>query len=173
KEALLGVGLYRDTGKPRPALQRVAASPEIPIVFDSAPAVLVKLHVQDHDGKPVMGAFTFRDSQGRYYPSMSRRLAPDLGFHPQVYRADGETVSLQPGKYPVSYTRGPEYRVLTKHITVPSSATHDENFKLERWIHPAASGWYSGDHHIHAAGCAHYESPTEGVTPEDMMRHVL
>ena len=34
-------------------------------------------------------------------------------------------------------------------------------------------GWYSGDHHIHAAGCAHYESPTEGVTPEDMMRHVL
>src|SRR5207302_835723 len=42
-----------------------------------------------------------------------------------------------------------------------------------RWIHPAAAGWFSGDHHIHAAGCAHYESPTEGVTPEDMMRHVL
>ena len=34
-------------------------------------------------------------------------------------------------------------------------------------------GWYSGDHHVHAAGCAHYESPTEGVTPEDMMRHIL
>ena len=34
-------------------------------------------------------------------------------------------------------------------------------------------GWYSGDHHIHAAGCAHYERPTEGVYPQDMMRHVL
>ena len=29
-------------------------------------------------------------------------------------------------------------------------------------------GWYSGDHHIHSAGCSHYENPTEGVTPEDM-----
>ena len=34
-------------------------------------------------------------------------------------------------------------------------------------------GWYSGDHHIHAAGCAHYERPTEGVYPQDMMRHVV
>src|SRR5205823_3643639 len=153
--------------------QSIASSPVVLIDFESAPAVLVKLHVQDHDGKPVMGAFTFRDSQGRYYPSMSRRLAPDLGFHPQVYRADGETVSLQPGKYTVAYSRGPEYRVLSKQIDVSTSPTHAESFKLERWIHPAVTGWYSGDHHIHAAGCAHYESPTEGVTPEDMMRHVL
>ncbi len=34
-------------------------------------------------------------------------------------------------------------------------------------------GWYSGDHHVHAAGCAHYESPTEGVSPADMMRQIL
>jgi KUP system potassium uptake protein len=26
---------------------------------------------------------------------------------------------------------------------------------------------------VHAAGCAHYDSPTEGVTPTDMMRHIL
>jgi hypothetical protein len=44
--------------------------------------------------------------------------------------------------------------------------------KLERWIDPAASGFWSGDHHIHGAGCAHYTSPTEGVTPEDMFRQV-
>jgi hypothetical protein len=34
-------------------------------------------------------------------------------------------------------------------------------------------GWYSGDHHVHAAGCLHYESPTEGVLPQDMIRHIL
>src|SRR5262249_19392668 len=73
----------------------------------------------------------------------------------------------------VSYTRGPEYLVLTKDITVSRSPTHTESFALKRWVHPAKKGWWSGDHHIHAAGCAHYESPTEGVTPEDMMRHVL
>ena len=43
----------------------------------------------------------------------------------------------------------------------------------KRWIHLAKMNWFSGDHHVHAAGCAHYESPTEGVTPEDMMRHIL
>jgi hypothetical protein len=43
---------------------------------------------------------------------------------------------------------------------------------LERWIDPAARGFYSGDHHIHAAGCAHYTSPTEGVEPADMFRQV-
>jgi hypothetical protein len=120
-----------------------------------------------------MAAFTFADSRGRIYPSLSRRLAPDFNFQAQVYRADGETVALQPGKYTVTYKRGPEYLVQQKTITVPATATHTETFELKRWIHPAAKGWYSGDHHIHAAGCAHYESPTEGVTPEDMMRHLL
>jgi hypothetical protein len=63
--------------------------------------------------------------------------------------------------------------VQQRTITVPAVSTHSEAFDLKRWVHPAAKGWYSGDHHIHAAGCAHYESPTEGVTPEDMMRHIL
>jgi hypothetical protein len=72
----------------------------------------------------------------------------------------------------VTYTRGPEYKVIEREITVPASPTHQENFRLERWIKLADHGWFSGDHHIHAAGCAHYESPTAGVTPQDMMRHI-
>jgi hypothetical protein len=44
--------------------------------------------------------------------------------------------------------------------------------KLERWINPREFGLYSGDHHIHAAGCAHYEIPTEGITPPDMFLQV-
>jgi len=34
-------------------------------------------------------------------------------------------------------------------------------------------GWYSADHHVHAAGCSHYESPEEGVKPQDMWRQIL
>src|SRR5437764_410120 len=79
------------------------ASKQIPILFTSEPAVLVKLHVKDEDGQPVTGSFIFRDSKGRVYPSPTRRLAPDFFFHAQIYRADGETVALQPGKYTVSY----------------------------------------------------------------------
>jgi hypothetical protein len=44
---------------------------------------------------------------------------------------------------------------------------------LQRWIDPSKFGYYSGDHHIHAAGCSHYTTPTQGVNPADMMRHIL
>ena len=145
---------------------------EINVLFDCEPAVAVKLGVLDDDGKPTTAQFTIRDDRGRIYPSRARRLAPDFFFHDQIYRHDGETVSLPPGKYHVSYTRGPEYKVLEREIMVPAAPTHQENFRLERWIKLADHGWYSGDHHIHAAGCAHYESPTAGVTPQDMMRHI-
>jgi hypothetical protein len=46
-------------------------------------------------------------------------------------------------------------------------------FRLRRWIQLSKMNWFSGDHHVHAAGCAHYESPTEGVKPQDMWRHIL
>ncbi len=46
------------------------------------------------------------------------------------------------------------------------------SLQLERWFDAAEHGFYSGDHHIHAAGCAHYTHPTEGVTPADMFRQV-
>ena len=153
--------------------QDLAFRNEVNLLFDCAPAVKVKLDVLDYDGKPTMGQFLIRDKRDRVYPSRSRRLAPDFFFHDQIYRASGETVSLPPGKYDVTYTRGPEYLILTREITVPDSEEHTENFRLQRWINLAEMGWYSGDHHVHAAGCGHYESPTQGVQPADMMRHIL
>ncbi|MBI3839927.1 MAG: CehA/McbA family metallohydrolase [Planctomycetia bacterium] len=146
---------------------------EVNVLFNCEPAVEVTLEVLDDDGKPTTGHFVFRDTKGRVYPAMSRRLAPDFFFHEQIYRHSGESVMLPPGKYQVTYGRGPEYRVLQSEITVPDSVSHKETFRLKRWIKMSDYGWYSGDHHIHAAGCAHYESPAEGVQPVDMMRHIL
>ena len=89
---------------------------------------------------------------------------------------------LPPGELTMFYGRGPEYRWIKRTVTipVPSSGGHGSRssgqaeiaVRLERWIDPAARGFYSGDHHIHAAGCAHYTSPTEGVDPADMFRQV-
>jgi hypothetical protein len=152
---------------------------EVAVLFAAEPAVEVKLEVIDHDGKPTMGQFVIRDAQNRVYPSRLRRLAPDLFFHDQVYRNHGESVTLPPGKYNVTYTRGPEYRIDRREITVPDrtqsadKTPHTEAFRLRRWIKLADYGWFSGDHHVHAAGCKHYEVPTQGVTPADMMRHIL
>jgi hypothetical protein len=146
---------------------------DVDVLFASDRAVPVSLRVLDDDGTPTTGSFLFRDAQRRVYPAQSRRLAPDLYFHPQIYRADGEKVLLTPGKYTVEFTRGPEYLIGRREITVPSAKEHKESFQLKRWTHLAKKNWFSGDHHVHAAGCGHYESPTEGVKPEDMMRHIL
>ena len=146
---------------------------DIAVLFECTPAVEVTLEVLDDDGRPTTGQFVFRDLQGRVYPARSRRLAPDFFFHDQIYRHSGETVALPPGEYDVLYTRGPEYHIDTRTIKVPVQDKHRESFRLRRWIKLADYGWYSGDHHVHAAGCAHYEAPTQGVTPEAMMRHIL
>jgi hypothetical protein len=146
---------------------------EVNLLFDCRPAVKVVLEVVDEEGHPTTGQFVFRDGRGRIYPSRARRLAPDFFFHDQVYRASGETVLLPPGRFEVTFTRGPEYRVLKREISVPAGAEHRERFQLQRWIKLADLGWYSGDHHVHSAGCAHYEAPTEGVTPADMIRHIV
>ncbi len=113
------------------------------------------------------------------YPLPARRLAskdeyPDFFFQPQVYRADGEHVYLPPGSYHLTYRRGPEYKEKYQQLVVPEDIDSMEvSFQLERWIYMAKQNWYSADHHIHAAGCSHYESPEEGVRPEQMWRQVL
>lgn len=112
------------------------------------------------------------------YPLPARRSAlldeyPDFFFQPQVYRYDGEHVYLPPGEYLITTGRGPEYLRQDLAITVPEGVDEYEvDIKLKRWIHMAELGWYSGDHHIHAAGCSHYESPEQGVKPEHMWRQI-
>ena len=145
---------------------------EVDILFEAAPSREVKFNVRDEDNKPTTACFEIRDALGRIYPSQAKRLAPDFGFHPQVYRANGETVVLPDGNYTVQFSRGPESITQTKKFTVDSK-NRTWDFKVERWIDPSKRGWWSGDHHIHAAGCAHYTNPTEGVHAPDMMRQCL
>ncbi len=140
--------------------------------FDCRPSLDLTLGVLDEDGKPTTAAFEIRDKQGRVYPSQAKRLAPDFHFHPQIYRAHGETVRLPEGEYHLRSTRGPEYLASQQTFTMADRA-RDLKVELKRWVDPAARGWWSGDHHIHAAGCAHYNKPTEGVHAPDMMRHIL
>ena len=145
---------------------------EVDLLFDCLPASEVSFRVRDENNNPTTATFLIRDKAGRVYPSQAKRLAPDFAFHPQVYRADGETEKLPPGEYTIEYTRGPEYRIKTQPVKLTGKKQKLE-FQLERWIDPAKMGWWSGDHHIHAAGCAHYTKPTEGVHAPDMMRHCL
>jgi hypothetical protein len=147
---------------------------EVPVRFDCRVAQPVRWRVRDESGKPATAGFVIRDALGRVYPSQAKRLAPDFAFHPQVYRAEGEVLRLPAGEYQVEFWRGPESVTQLQSLTVlETGADQEASFRLRRWIDPARLGWWSGDHHIHAAGCAHYFKPTEGVRPEDMFRHTL
>jgi len=167
REAKIGFNVGQGT-------QDIGFRNQVPLLFDCQPAVKVSVGVKDIDGAPTTAAFLIKDKFGRVYPNPSRRLAPDFFFHQQIYRADGETILLPPGDYTVEVGRGPEYVIESHPLTVPAGVTeHHADFTLNRWIHLTKRQWYSGDHHVHAAGCSHYESPTEGVTPADMLRHIL
>jgi EF hand len=150
---------------------------EVPILFEIKPAIEVILKVADFDDKPTVGRFTFRDRTGRVYPSRAKRLAPDFFFQDQVYRPDGGKVLLPPGELVMLFGRGPEYKQIERKLVVAGGSRDGKGpmnlaVKLERWINAADYGFYSGDHHIHAAGCAHYTNPTEGVFADDMFLHV-
>jgi hypothetical protein len=147
---------------------------DLPVLFNCLPSKDVILRVLDENGRPTTGSFIIRDRQERLYPAKTKRLAPDFAFHPQIYRSDGERLRLPAGVYTVEATRGPEYLVQRQTLNVAEDARETLwKFQLQRWINPATLGWYSGDHHIHAAGCSHYEAPTQGVLPKDMIRHIM
>lgn len=142
------------------------------ILFNCIPTPEITLHVRDENAQPTTASFEIRDRFGRVYPSQAKRTAPDFAFHPQVYRADGETIRLPEGTYTVRFDRGPESIPETRTISINEN-TRELTFQVRRWIDPSLMGWWSGDHHIHAAGCAHYTKPSEGVHAPDMQRHIM
>jgi hypothetical protein len=119
---------------------------DILVLFNALAARAIKLHVRDEKGQPAMASFVIRDRLNRLYPNPSKRLAPDFFFQPQIYRADGESISLPPGYYNITYSGGPEYRAHTKEFAVDDKGPAELSF--------------------------HYQNPTEGVLPQDMIRQI-
>lgn len=157
--------------------QDIGFRAEVPILFNVKPALPVRMIITDADGSPTTARLTIRDRLGHVYPPQAKRVAPDFFFQPQIYRTDGDIVALPPGQFTLHFQRGPEYRELTREFTVDANdpqlpPNSPIQLQLERWVDPAKYGYYVGDHHIHGAGCSHYEHPTQGVTPEDMFRQI-
>lgn len=170
----------RDHGRREASLEAVTGAgaqdlgyrSTVAILFDCLPSHEVMLHLHGSDGHPITAALLITDAAGRVYPPQSKRALPDLWFQPQIYRADGESLRLPQGSYSIDCGRGPEYLHKNVTLNVAPADSPALSIELERWVSPSRFGYYSGDSHIHAAGCSHYESPSEGVPPEVMLRQI-
>ncbi|MGP6176249.1 CehA/McbA family metallohydrolase [Microbacterium sp. A196] len=175
------VHVYCSSGTARPALIGVSAVYEdrgfhggnqrVRVECEVEPSFEVEFDLRDSDGRTCVASLTIQDEQQRVYPPPQMRIAPDMRFQDQVYRGHGETIRLPRGRFTVEARRGPEY------VPVESSFLVDGpgavcRIRLDRWIRSEDHGWYSGDPHLHAAGCSHYEIPSQGVAPETMIRQI-
>lgn len=152
--------------------QDIGFRSDLPILFNSLPVQdLLLKQITDKTGDDLMAGFIIKDQNGQVFPGQTNRASPDLWFQSQVYRTSGDILKVPQGSYTVTCLRGPEYIPQSKTVEIGDSGG-SVSFNLERWIDPSEYSYWSGDHHIHAAGCAHYIDPLEGVLPDAMSRYI-
>ena len=67
-----------------------------------------------------------------------------------VFYVDGQYSARVPaGTYDLIVSRGPEYKMVHKQISIEPDRNLKVTVDLERWTDMAAQGWYSGDIHVH------------------------
>lgn len=104
--------------------QDVGSRYEIAATFSCTPARNVSLRVvRDEDARPTTAAFVFRDAQRRVYQLQAKRLPPDFGFHPQGYRADGDTIRLPDGEFEIEFRHEPESIAEVRRVTIDPRST--------------------------------------------------
>ncbi len=120
------------------------------------------LHVSVLDketGQPTPVRIYIRDQNGYVAPLPPEAIAvmygrDDLpegyGYQPDSsFYVDGTfTLELERGSYQISLSKGVEYLDQKINLEV-GQEIQTETFTMERWIHMADLGWYSGDCHIH------------------------
>src|ERR1700721_3496887 len=70
---------------------------DILVLFHAEPEHKIKTHIVEETARATMASLTIRDRSNRVSPNPSKRLAPVFFFQPQIYRSDGESISLPPG----------------------------------------------------------------------------
>ena len=56
---------------------------------------------------------------------------------------------LPTGEYQLIVSKGPEFEVLAREFVIDGGKTETVAVTLDRWVNMPATGWYSGDDHVH------------------------
>lgn len=132
------------------------------------PAGQLEISVQGPDGRPAAVRAGLYDAEGvsplagpaavgvQRYGELVRQLPllpsnhswPGRGRY--VFYIDGRYRAAVPaGDYTLVITHGPEFRALTRPVTISAGQSARLHLRLRRWRDLPAAGWYSGDVHIH------------------------
>jgi hypothetical protein len=114
------------------------------------PAGTVHLKVVDRtDGQPAVARVSVKQIGGKFHAPVGAmyRLTAGVGH---FYCRGEATLTLPAGKYEVLAFRGPEYRMTRMELEVQADRENEAQLGLERWVHAAEEGWFSGENHIHA-----------------------
>jgi hypothetical protein len=143
--------------------------------FDEVPAELatdnhplqkitqdVAIKLRDEDtGKPVHARVHIRDAGGDYWPPRGHRKQIAEGWREDIggdvvvagktfaYVEPDFIAPLPVGEYVMEVRRGLEYEPVDVRFEVRSGKKLSLQVDLNRWIHMAEEGWYSGDTHTH------------------------
>lgn len=115
------------------------------------PAATLRLKLIDSatESNAVVGRVSLQQKDGKFFapPGSLYRINAGLGH----FYLDAEgTLTVPAGRYDLRVFRGPEYRVARIELELRAGEECEITVALERWVHMAERGWFSGENHIHA-----------------------
>ena len=111
-------------------------------------AALVKMAITDSAGRPLPAKVQFIGVVGTETPNFGTDYRAHGGNH-QYQTHDGRvTQQVPPGNYLMVVSRGPEYDVVERQITVAQGQTLSVDATLNRTVD--TTGWISTDYHAHS-----------------------
>ena len=138
RDCLISLGV-RDTGTPRLTdEQNVMLSVVEPGARDDFG--LLRATVRDADtGELLAARVSLRGSDGKPYGGRFE-IPHDTFF----YTTGSFSSDLPPGPAGITISVGTEYGPVEGIVEIPSRQTIEREFVLERWVHMADEGWFSG-----------------------------
>ena len=121
------------------------------------PVGALAVSVVDEAGKPLDARVSVTGADGRSWAPSTALIHADDSFdrserHFEVgyYHTSGSsTLTVPAGTYSVEVTRGLEYAVATQSVQVVATGAKRVRLTMRRLVNLPASGWYSGDLHVH------------------------
>jgi len=138
---------------PGGAVERMVAEKRI----HREPVGRLRLAVVDAAGRPMPARVSIAASDGRSFaPDDAWHHADDgfdrkqRGFEYGYFHTRGSSIVTAPaGQVEVEVSRGPEYRVVRRTMTLAADSSQTLRVVLNRLTNLPGTGWYSADLHVH------------------------